>query len=298
MTDAPARPILCFGEVLWDSLPRGLFAGGAPMNVAYHLKQHGLNPLPVTAVGRDPLGDELLRRMKGWEIDTSGINVRSDKPTGMARVTLKDGTPKFEIVADVAWDWIEASATTLERATPAAAIIFGSLAQRSENNCRQLAALLERAPDALKVFDVNLRAPYDSADIVWALAKRADLIKLSDGELNQLLGRKFGPGEFASGVNEFAQRAGVNKVCLTAGGNGAGLLLNGAWHWEAPKPVAVSDSVGAGDSFLGSLLSGLLSGKQPPAEILSRACRLAEFIVTQDGATPVYHVDEAGNLKP
>ena len=47
MSEGTARPIICFGEILWDSLPRGLFPGGAPMNVAYHLKQLGAHPIPV-----------------------------------------------------------------------------------------------------------------------------------------------------------------------------------------------------------------------------------------------------------
>src|SRR5262245_58736537 len=55
--------IVCFGEALWDILPRGIFLGGAPLNVAYHLSRHGVRALPVSAVGRDFLGDEALRRI-------------------------------------------------------------------------------------------------------------------------------------------------------------------------------------------------------------------------------------------
>lgn len=296
MTEPMIKPVVCFGEILWDSLPRGLFPGGAPMNVAYHLKQLGVTPLPVTAVGRDQLGDELLRRLKTWDVDNTGVSVNSAKATGMARVSLVDGSPKFEIVEDVAWDWIEVVPQILDRASECAAIVFGSLAQRSENNCRQLAALLDRSASTLKVFDVNLRAPYDSAAVVWALAKRADLVKLSDSELNQLLDKKFAAREFETGVREFSQRTGVQKVCLTAGGDGAGLLLGDKWIWEQPNPVTIRDTVGAGDSFLAGLLSGLLRASEPPAEILRRACRLAEFVVTQDGATPSYHIDDQGNV--
>lgn len=296
MTDIPAPCVVCFGEVLWDSLPRGLFLGGAPVNVAYHLKQLGVPPIPVTSVGRDQLGAEILRRLKTWDVDTSGISMHPNKSTGMARVTLKDGSPHFEIVKDVAWDWIELSTEVLTRAPQSRAVVFGSLAQRSENNQQQLTRLLDCCPKALKVFDVNLRAPYDSAPLVWALAQRANLVKLSDSELNQLLQRSIEPKDFAAGVKDFAQRAGVKNVCLTAGASGAGLLLEGEWFWEPAQPVTVRDTVGAGDSFLAALLAGLLQGKYPPAEILRRACRLAEFVVTQDGATPAYHLDDSGNV--
>ena len=129
MSEGAAKPVICFGEILWDSLPRGLYPGGAPINVAYHLKQLGANPIPVTAVGRDQLGEELLQRLKAWGVDISGVSVHPTKPTGLARVTLVDGSPRFEIVEDVAWDAIELSAETLARALQCDAIVFGSLAQ-------------------------------------------------------------------------------------------------------------------------------------------------------------------------
>lgn len=297
MTDARAKTVICFGEILWDSLPRGLFPGGAPMNVAYHLRQLGAHPIPVTAVGRDQLGDELLSRLKMWSVDTCGVTVHPTKPTGLARVTIVEGSPQFQIVEDVAWDWIETSAHVLEQASQSAAVVFGSLAQRSPHNQAQLRALLDHCTTALKVFDVNLRAPYDSAERVWALVRRSDLIKLNDHELCRLMDKAFTPDQLADGVRQFAERAGVGKVCITAGATGAGLLLDGNWHWETARPVSARDTVGAGDSFLAALLFGLLQSNRPPDEVLRRACRLAEFVVTQDGATPAYRVDDVGGLR-
>ncbi len=296
MSEGAAKPVICFGEILWDSLPRGLYPGGAPINVAYHLKQLGANPIPVTAVGRDQLGEELLQRLKAWGVDISGVSVHPTKPTGLARVTLVDGSPRFEIVEDVAWDAIELSAETLARALQCDAIVFGSLAQRTENNRRQLATLLALCPKALKVFDVNLRPPYDDAEQVWALARRADFIKLNNQELSRLMNGHVPPADTAAAVGHFAKRAGVGKVCLTAGETGAGMLLDGRWFWESAKAVPIRDTVGAGDAFLAALLSGLLRGSNPPEDILRRACRLAEFVVTQDGATPAYRVDATGNV--
>jgi fructokinase len=298
MTDVPRQTVICFGEILWDSLPRGLFPGGAPMNVAYHLQQLGAQPLPVTAVGRDQLGDELLRRLQAWNMDVSGVNRHPTKPTGIARVTFASGSHKFEIVENVAWDAIEVPAPVLERAPQSAAVVFGSLAQRSESNRQQLTTLLDRCSAVLKVFDVNLRPPYDVVDRVWPLAKRSDLIKLNDHELSQLLDDDDAPDSFEKSVRRLAKRADVSKVCLTAGDSGAGLLLDGNWFWEPANPAPIRDTVGAGDSFLAALLSGLLQAKESPAEILRRACRLAEFVVTQDGATPAYELDDHGNPKP
>jgi fructokinase len=296
MSDSEAPQVLCFGEVLWDSLPRGLFPGGAPLNVAYHLQKLGLRPIVVTAVGRDRLGDELLHRLDSWGIDTRGVTVDPDRSTGLSRVTLVGGSPEFEVAPDVAWDRIVLSPEIVEVAGRSAAVVFGSLAQRSMHNRGQLATLLELCPGALKVFDVNLRPPFDASEDVWALAHQADLVKLNDHELGQLLGASPTPAEFGDAVRHFASRAQVRQVCLTAGALGAGLLLDGRWTWRAARPVPVRDSVGAGDAFLAALLFGRLRANESPERTLRRASRLSRFLVTQDGATPAYRVDSEGNV--
>lgn len=296
MSEGEAPKILCFGEVLWDSLPRGLFPGGAPLNVAYHLRKLGLDPLLVTAVGRDRLGEELLRRLHFWALDARGVVEDPERSTGLSRVTLVDGSPEFEIAADAAWDRIKLSPTVVELAAGCAAIVFGSLAQRSPNNRARLATLLELCPAALRVFDVNLRAPFDDSGLVWELSRHADLVKINDHELEALLGEPSLPGEYGEAVRRFADRAGVRQVCLTAGSRGAGLLLDGRWTWRAARPVPVRDSVGAGDAFLAALLFGRLRGDELPERTLRRAGRLARFLVTQDGATPAYRLDSEGNV--
>ena len=180
MSSGSSPSVLCFGEMLWDALPRGLFPGGAPMNVAYHLARRGAAALLGNAGGRDQLGDELLRRLKLWNVETIGVGVSANKPTGLSRVTLEHGSPTFEIVEDVAWDWIEVSAAVLERAPRAAAVVFGSLAQRSEHNRGQLDGLLDRCPAALRVVDMNLRPPYDNLEKHRSLPLSAEQIKLKD----------------------------------------------------------------------------------------------------------------------
>ena len=298
MTDTQAdATVICFGEILWDSLPRGLFPGGAPVNVAYHLKQLGARAVPVTAVGRDVLGDELLRRLQGWGLETEFVAVLPDKPTGLARVTVNDsGSPSFEIVENAAWDWIELTSATLELVKRSRALVFGSLAQRSAHNRRQLAVLRQHATRALKVFDVNLRAPFDPLDRVWELARGTDLIKLNDDELGRLLDRKLAGDRLEEAAREIAKRTGCTQVCVTAGAKGAGWICKGEWFWAAAKPVDVSDTVGAGDAFLAALLQGLLSGRLSPRQNLERACRLAEFVVSKPGATPSYSISLDGSI--
>ncbi len=296
MSEREPAPVFCFGEILWDSLPRGLFPGGAPLNVAYHLRKFGLRPALVTAVGRDRLGEEMLRRLEAWDIDAGGVTIDPERPTGLSRVTLIGGSPGFEIAPDAAWDRIEISAHVREVAGGCGAVVFGSLAQRTEHNRVQLRALLALCPAAFKVFDANLRPPFDDAELIWDLARQADLVKLNDQELGSLLGEPLTSADFGGAARRFAERAQVGQVCLTAGALGAGLYLDGRWIWRSSRPMPVRDSVGAGDAFLAAFLFGRLRGDDSPERTLRRASRLARFIVTQDGATPAYRLDSEGNV--
>ncbi|MDB6031586.1 MAG: kdgK 2 [Verrucomicrobiales bacterium] len=283
--------ILCFGEILWDCLPRGLFPGGAPMNVAYHLRRHGVNALPVTAIGKDILGAELLRRLKGWGVDTRYVTTLPAKPTGTVQVELdKSGKPHYEIVERVAWDHIPVSPRLLAQARSSKAIVFGSLAQRTPHNRKQLARILEAAREPWKVFDINLRPPFDDLKLVRALMRRSNLIKLNDEELGRFSNRKLSPTQLEGAARKLGAEAACERICVTAGPHGAGLLWDGKWYWEKARKIQVKDSVGAGDSFLASLLHSLLFAETPVRHSLAKACRLAEFVASSDGATPAYDV--------
>lgn len=293
----PTSPVTvaCFGEILWDCLPRGLFVGGAPFNAAYHLFRHGLRALPVSAVGRDFLGDEAVRRLAAWQMDARFVARDATRPTGIVRATLDAaGVPAYDIVRAVAWDRI-AVPPALLRVAPDA-LVFGTLALRETPNRRALARLLAAWPHALRVVDLNFRAPFDGlASIAFAL-RHAQLVKLNDLELRQLTHLPVGtPRALERATRHFAQRhPPLARVCVTAGARGAGLLWDGQWFWENARRVQVRDTVGAGDAFLGALLAALLSRRTTPAAALVSACRMGEFIAARDGATPPYRTDARG----
>ncbi len=287
--------VACFGEVLWDCLPRGLFLGGAPMNAAYHLAKQGLRARPITAVGRDFLGDEALRRMQGWDVDLGGV-ARVNRPTGTVRAVLDAaGVASYEIATHVAWDRIPVSHATRRHESAPAAIVHGTLALRETPNRRALRALFAAWPDALRVVDLNFRAPYDTEAVTKFVLQTAQLVKLNEDELVQLVGgRTSQPEQIERAARKLAARHGIERICVTAGARGAGLLWEGEWYWEKARPVPVRDTVGAGDAFLGGLLGAVLQGIAPRAA-LTRACRIGEFVATRDGATPDYEpADIAG----
>jgi fructokinase len=286
MTDKHA-PIFCFGEILWDCLPAGLFLGGAPVNVAYHLQQQGLPAVPVTAVGDDFLGKEICRRLERWKLTTRAVQEIPEWPTGVVTAELDDsGNASYSIVENVAWDHITPDESLVKEVAQADALIFGSLAQRSDTNRESLDRLLANARHIMKVFDVNFRPPYDDHDRTLQLAQIADLVKLNHEEAAALTGGS--PEDFEAKARAFSEHCGEARICITAGEAGAGMLHAGDWSWEKGRSVDVADTVGAGDSFLATLVRGLLEDHSVE-EILGEACRIAEWVATQRGAQPDYN---------
>ncbi len=288
--------VACFGEILWDFLPRGAFPGGAPFNVAYHLHQLGFRAHLVSGVGQDLLGDDLLRRLRHWGLGTEGITRHLGLPTGYVRAGLDaSGNATYEIATEVAWDQIIPGEDSIRAVFSAQALVFGSLAQRSTVNRASLDRLLAiLPPNALRVLDVNLRAPHDDLSLVRNLASKCTLLKLNADEAARLNDEQPGAHREEAHARALAERHGCRLVCVSAGARGAGLLVEGAWHWVAAEPVQVRDTIGAGDAFTAGLLAGLLLHKEAPAAALARACRMGEFVASHDGATPAYATDASG----
>jgi fructokinase len=284
-TSAP-NEVLCVGEVLWDSLPEGLFLGGAPFNVACHLRATGTPVSMVSRVGDDRLGDEVLRRATRYGVGVDLVQVDGALPTGFVRVRVDErGNGNYEICEPAAWDAIEATEALLSRAARARAIVFGSLAQRNATSRATLERLWSVAGDSQMVFDVNLRPPYEDVDVVRRSLERADVVKLSSAELVRLSDWFGWKGHEPARMRGLAEQFGCGVVCVTRGGEGAALLHDGVFTEHPGFPAEVRDTVGAGDAFLAVLLSGLLAGHSD-AELLQHANLMGAYVVTQFGALP------------
>jgi fructokinase len=179
-----------------------------------------------------------------------------------------------------------------------ASLLFGTLAQRSEHNRKRLDALLEKIAGGVRIYDVNLRPPFDDAETIRYLATKATLIKLNDEELGVVTHGLYPATPLEKAAREYAAQVGCERLCVTAGARGAGLLdKEKKWHWVDGRSVVVKDTVGAGDSFLAALIHGLIGPtSRTPDEILWRACRLGEFVASSDGATPNYAVAPDGTV--
>ena len=286
-----------FGEILWDCLPSGRHAGGAPFNVAAHLAQLGVSVSLISAVGQDALGDEILEvaQNKGVNVQFVG-RARIGLPTGTV-IAIVDamGNATYELVQPVAWDEIIVSPEALDAMAKAGAFIFGSLATRSPYNLQQLDRLLA-VKGPLKFFDVNLRPPFADPKRVVELAARADVIKLNHDEIGQIVSwlrtgqATSNPPGNAAAVAEacaaLSRVTGTPRICVTMAAAGAALWDRGDFV-SAPAPkVVVKDTVGAGDSFMAGLMVGLTRGADPHT-VLETACRLGAIVASHDGATPL-----------
>ena len=82
------KPVVVgIGELLWDMLPTGKKAGGAPINFVYHASRLGAEGCAISAVGDDGLGREILE-----ELDNNSIRYLIEKvpyPTGTVQVDRK-----------------------------------------------------------------------------------------------------------------------------------------------------------------------------------------------------------------
>ena len=280
----PKSEILCVGEVLWDSLPAGLFLGGSPFNVACHLRAAGLTVSMVSRVGADRLGDEVLSRATRDGGGTELIQVDETLPTGFVRVTVDEsGDSTFDILGPAAWDAIAPDAGLLRRAASARAIVYGSLAQRNAVTRRTIERLWET--EALMVFDVNLRPPHVDREIVTRSLQRADVVKVNHHEMRTLASWFDLPAAGRDAAAGLAERFGCDVVCLTRGRKGAGLWREGTWTDHPGFAVEVRDTVGAGDAFLAVLLAGLFAGAESSA-LLKNANLIGAYVVTQFGAVP------------
>jgi fructokinase len=282
-----SHSIVAIGEVLWDLLPVGKQLGGAPANFTFHCRCLGADARLITRVGDDPLGRELLESFTLLGLPTETVEIDPEFPTGTVDVALApDGQPRFTIREHVAWDRIVADDHSLAAVAEGDAVCFGSLSQRSEPARTAIRALVSAArPGALRLFDVNLRPPFVDRRVIAESLELANALKLNDQELPELAAMFGLASSPRKALAELADRFDLSLVALTRGAQGGLLLADGIWSDQPGRPIAVSDTVGAGDAFTAALVVGYLAGR-PLDKINRHANEVAAFVCSQPGGTP------------
>ena len=153
-----SNKIICFGEILWDIFEDGKKLGGAPFNVTNSLKDLGADVEFISRIGKDFLGNEILKELKSRGVSTIFLQEDPIYPTGKVTVSIdSDGSAKYEIDNDSAWDYIEKEAKTVKMVSDASAFVFGSLIARAKS-FEALNSFLKVSK--FSIFDINLRPPF------------------------------------------------------------------------------------------------------------------------------------------
>lgn len=276
---------VCFGEILWDVFPDREIVGGAPLNVAHRLNSLKNHVSMISAVGKDTNGENLVAYLKDYNINTEGIQVIDNYETGKVIVNLDDkGSATYKLKYPVAWDKISVDDVTTKIVKKSDALIFGSLAARDHISRNTLLQLIKIAKH--KIFDVNLRPPHYNTNVVTQLMRKADFIKLNDDELYEICqSMNSGFNSLEQNVKFIAEQTSTRHICVTKGKHGAMLFYNDELFYNKGYSIAVKDTVGAGDSFLGALVSQLLN-ETAPQKAIDFACAVGALVAQNEGANP------------
>ncbi len=282
------KSIVCFGEVLWDVLEADKKPGGAPMNVAYHLNSLGHHATMVSAVGDDENGSALTSFLQSKGLPLTSIQIVSDFPTGLALARRdSDHEIRYDIVEPAAWDNISPNEELTRQVAAADILVFGSLGLRSARSRDTLLSLLSFSP--YRVFDINLRPPHYTPELVLQLFQHADLIKMNEEELSMVVSW-LSEESFASETEMLDLLLSVfpdKELIVSRGARGASYYAEGISCSVPAIPVSVVDTIGSGDSFLAAFLSKKLEGADIE-EAMRYATAMGAFITSQAGACPSY----------
>jgi len=288
------KKVLCFGEVLWDAFGDEKMAGGAPMNVAAHLAQQKVDVAFASRVGMDSSGRQLISFLK--ENGLYSQLIQEDEVLKTCEVTVQmdeNNQPTYIIPQPVSWDNIQTTDALTESAVDASTIVFGSLACRTDTTRNTLLNLLDETK-ALRIFDVNLRAPHYTLSTIENLAARATVVKMNEEEAGLLIGG--GNAPLKDKIAEFRAKYHPQTICVTRGENGAVIWHDHEFYEHPGFKVQVVDTVGAGDAFLATFIAGIIA-KQPMQQVLENACAIGAFVTSKRGANPVYDLNEINAIK-
>lgn len=286
--------VICFGEMLWDMLPTGKMAGGAPMNVAIHLKNFGHNASIISRVGTDDLGRELLEFIDKNGLDAQFIQQGQNHLTGVVKVNMDDkNNVSYKIVKPVAWDYILLEDEALNAVKNADCFVFGSLSARSEQTFDTLKKLLEVAP--IKVLDINLRPPYYDKETLEFLLTKTDILKLNHLELDEICAWFFESNSISEKLSKLSEMFNIKTICITLGEDGAMLFQEGEIYKSSGFEVEVADTIGSGDSFLACFIANFLN-QENIEKTLQKSCAVGALVAQNHGATPFISEQDIQNL--
>lgn len=268
--------VLVFGEVLVDKINGKFHPGGAPFNVACHLKGFGLEPDFISAIGMDDVGKLLTEYIDRKQLKKEHIQI-NDWPTGVVEVEIIDNEPSFTILEDRSWDYIEYDRNL--NPDNYDLLYYGTLASRSNMNLETLIKIKKKFSKTIFV-DLNIRDPFFNLKRVEELITNIDYLKVNKEELNRIESGD----DINTQIRTLSKRYRIKKIICTMGDKGV-IYFDGRdiTNWKIIPVKNFKDAVGAGDSFSAYFISSLL---QHNKEDIEGGCSFASKICTLNGALP------------
>ncbi|WP_170377048.1 carbohydrate kinase family protein [Ruegeria atlantica] len=301
--------ILCCGEALIDMIATPTISGGdgfvphsggAVFNTAIALGRLGSPVGLLTGLSSDMFGEQLAEALKTSHVDASHV-IRSDRPTTLAFVQLKDGHASYSFIDENSAGRMLMPEDMPDQLPAISALYFGGISLACEPCADAYAALLDRqGADRAVMIDPNIRPDFIKDQTRYRtrlnrMIAQADIVKVSDEDLDWIIP---GPESITEKVPLLLQ-AGPAVVIVTRGGDGAsGYLADGSETSVPVRPVQVVDTVGAGDTFNAGVLAELERGGQLTKTALrtlstenlraalAKGAEVAAITVSRAGANP------------
>lgn len=281
------KPVVAgIGELLWDILPSGRQLGGAPCNFVFHAIQAGSKGFMVSSVGDDESGVELNNVITKLGLSNQYLQ-KNEHPTSTVTVELdNNGYPAYHILENVAWDYLQWDKSLEQLASVLDAVCFGTLAQRSLQSELTIKSFIEATNSkCLKVFDINLRQDYYSKDIISTSLILSDVLKLNEDELSVITSCFGIRGTVDEQLKQILKNFALKYVVYTMGSRGSIIFSETERSIISAPDVEVIDTVGAGDAFTATFVTGILKGISLK-RVHEKANQVAAYVCTQKGATP------------
>ncbi|MEP3390731.1 MAG: carbohydrate kinase [Reichenbachiella sp.] len=281
--------IVAFGEILWDVIEDDFHLGGAPLNFAAHAVQCGAESSIISCVGDDEWGRKAIQLIGEKNVSIDQIQISKEKKTGLVNVFLNQGQPEYDIIKDVAYDFISIENIDARLLGNASAFYLGTLAQRNEQSRSTLKFILENFKFKTVFYDVNLRKDSYDKEVIENSLQSTTILKVNEVEvevLAMLLFKKHMNFEiFGQMIQSIYPQ--IEVIIMTAGSEGC-YVFNRVQVIHVPsQQVRVADAIGAGDAFSAAFLTTYLRTKDVN-ESAKIANEVGGFVASSSGAIPEY----------
>jgi sugar/nucleoside kinase (ribokinase family) len=302
--------VVALGELLIDFTPSGkssqgnvLFEtnpGGAPANVLATLARLGKKTAFIGKVGQDQFGEFLGNVLVENSISAEGLVYSKEVNTTLAFVHLDptSGDRSFSFYRKPGADtMLTKEDVKFELLDETQIFHFGSLSLTNEPVKSTTFEVLKYVKEKKKIisYDPNLRpALWSSLDkaketIIEGL-KYADILKISEEELLFITGTS----NLEEGTSLLVDENNIKLLFVTLGEEGCFYRKGNEVGIVAAYKVNAIDTTGAGDSFFGTALSGIIDknksleelNKEEIEEIVKKANKVGAFVTTKAGAIP------------